>query len=132
LDIFLKKITKNDKKVLTKWKNDAIICPEMEKEPAFTGRKEEEMDRSNKYLIAIEKEEAGYRDYFAELISFVIRALSSVAFFNIASLVCFVSAFLLTLGVVGGIECDLIPYAAGIPLSVMLGCVLLLIEKLRK
>ncbi len=90
------------------------------------------MDRSNKYLSTIENSDAGYRDYFAEFVALIVRAISSVAFCNIASLVCFISAFLLTLGVVGGIERNVITYAAGIPLSVMLGCVLLLIEKLRK
>lgn len=104
----------------------------MEKQAQIYGQRRYKMDRSNKYLNAIENNELGYRDYFAEFVTVLVRALKSVAFCNIASLVCFASAFLLTLGVVGGIECDLIPYTVAIPLSVMLGCVLLLIEKLRK
>ena len=90
------------------------------------------MDRSSKYVIAIENEEVGYRDYFAELISLVFRAFSSNAFRLCFTIVAFIFGFIFTIGVVGGIERNLIPYICAFPLSVMLICVSLLLNKLRK
>lgn len=73
-----------------------------------------------------------YRDYFAELVSFVCRLLRSDAFCGVLSTVTFIFSFLFVVGVAGGIEMNLISYAVAIPTLAMLLCALALVHKLRK
>lgn len=107
------------------------------------------MDRSGRYInemnkrcaevsVALKAEKAReiaevpYRDYFAEALAFIYRLISHYAFRFAASVAGFVAVLLFTLGIAGGIELEIIPLACGIPLGVMLLCLLMLLNKARK
>ena len=94
-------------------------------------REEIEMDRTNKYMQnMIEANE--YRDYFAEIVAFVLRLCRSDAFCGVVSTVTFIFSLLFVVGVAGGIEMNLISYTIAIPTLVMLVCVLALVHRVRK
>ena len=108
------------------------------------------MDRSSRYInemngqrsastsavlkakTAREITDAPYRDYFAEALAFIFRVISHYAFRFTASVAGFVTVLLFTLGVAGGIELEVLPLACGVPLGVMLICILSLLNKSRK
>ncbi len=89
------------------------------------------MDRTNKYMQNVMATDE-YRDYFAELVSFLARLFRSDAFCGVLSTVTFIFSFLFVVGVVGGIEMNIISYAVAIPTLAMLLCVLALVHKCRK
>ena len=76
--------------------------------------------------------EAGYRDYFAEALAFVCRVLSHYAFRFAFSAVGFISVLVFTLGIAGGIQLEALSLACGIPMCVMLLCILGFLNKARK
>ena len=73
-----------------------------------------------------------YRDYFAEALAFVLSMISHYAFRFAASVAGFVTVLLFTVGIAGGIELEVLPLACGVPLGVMLLCILTLLNKARK
>ena len=81
---------------------------------------------------ARELADSSYRDYFAEVIAFVFSLVTHYAFRFAASVAGFVTVLLFTLGIVGGIELEILPLACGVPLGVMLLCILGLLNKARK
>ena len=93
-------------------------------------REEIKMDRTNKYMQNVMATDE-YRDYFAELIAFVARLFRSDAFCGVLSTVTFIFSFFFVIGVVGGIELNLISYVVAIPTLAMLLCLLALVHKLR-
>ena len=89
------------------------------------------MDRTNKYMQNVMATDE-YRDYFAELVAFVVRLFRSDAFLGALSTVTFIFSLLFVVGVVGGIEMNAISYAVAIPTLAMLACALALLHKCRK
>lgn len=81
---------------------------------------------------AVRAAETGYRDYFAEALSFICRLLSHYAFRFAASAVGFISVLVFTLGIAGGIQLEVLSLACGVPMCVMLLCILALLNKARK
>ena len=96
----------------------------------------EERRVSTMALVKAEREsavnEAPYRDYFAEAVAFIWCLISHYAFRFAASAAGFVAVLLFTIGIAGGIELEVLPLACGIPLGVMLLCILGLLNKARK
>ena len=111
----------------------------MEKPFLKAGKQEANMDRSSRYINKMNEQrnaradtEAPYRDYFAELIALICGVVSHYAFRFAASVSGFVTVLLFTLGIAGGIETEVLPLACGIPLGIMLLCILALLNKARK
>ncbi len=96
------------------------------------------MDRNGKYMnyererACFDASDVGYRDYFAELILRICRALSDSSLLAALSVVCFMTALVFTLGVVGGIERGIFSYSCGIPLAIMLVCLGAFFNKARR
>lgn len=102
-------------------------------------KKEANMDRSDRYINKMNGQrsvrantEAPYRDYFAEIVAFLCGVISHYAFRFAASVSGFVTVLLFALGIAGGIETEVLPLACGVPLGVMLLCILALLNKARK
>lgn len=96
------------------------------------------MDRNSNYMNCkndcsyLCASDAAYHDYFAELVLRIWRAFSNASFLAALSVICFMSALVFTVGVVGGIERGLFSFSCGIPLSVMLVCLGVFFNKARR
>ena len=89
------------------------------------------MDRTNKYMNRISTT-TEYRDYLAELVCILLRLARSHTFRTVFSAVTFIASFIFIIGIAGGIEMNAVSYAVGIPVIVMMLCVIALFYKIRK